>query len=239
LINPTTETVITQVAAPATGQISNGPDGALWFTESGALGRITTAAPHTITTVSTPNTNPSAVANGPDGNLWFGGQGTSTIPNVTGTVDLSSASTATQLAITTQPSAHATASKGFGLVVAVENASSGVDTYFNGTVTIILGANPGGSTLSGTMSATAVNGVATFPGLSLNLAGSGYTIIASSTGLPSVTSSPITVSQAATHLVITSQPPRRVGFLRDRRRRGRLGQHRYVFRRYPYLGPGQ
>ncbi|MGD0020639.1 MAG: hypothetical protein ABSD62_15470, partial [Candidatus Limnocylindrales bacterium] len=57
------------------------------------------------------------------------------------------------------------------------------------TVTIAIGTNPGGGTLSGTTSVAAVAGVATFSNLSINLPGTGYTLSATSTGLTSATSS--------------------------------------------------
>ena len=48
----------------------------------------------------------------------------------------------------------------------------------------------------------------TFYGLTLNLAGSGYTILASSSGFVAATTSPITVvNPPATQLVVTAQPP--------------------------------
>ena len=49
-------------------------------------------------------------------------------------------------------------------------------TGYNGSVTIALANNPGGSTLGGTLTVPAVNGVATFSGLTLNKAGTGYTL---------------------------------------------------------------
>ncbi len=100
------------------------------------------------------------------------------------------------LVVTTQPPASVTAGTGFSLVVSVETASGSVDTTFHGTVTLSLAANPGGSTLSGTLTVTAVNGVATFTGLSLNNAGTGYVIQAASSGLSSVTTSAFNVVTA-------------------------------------------
>jgi hypothetical protein len=60
-------------------------------------------------------------------------------------------------------------------------------------VTIAIGANGGGGTLSGTTTVNAVNGVARFQTLSIDKAGAGYTLVASSGNLPSVTSSSFTV----------------------------------------------
>ncbi|MGE0490938.1 MAG: hypothetical protein AB7S38_17155 [Vulcanimicrobiota bacterium] len=50
----------------------------------------------------------------------------------------------------------------------------------NATVTITLGNNPGGTTLSGTTQLTTTDGVATFPDLVLDRGGAGYTLVATS-----------------------------------------------------------
>jgi virginiamycin B lyase len=52
--------------------ITNGPDGALWFTESAnKIGRITSTGVVTEFAIPTASTNPSGIVTGPDGNLWF------------------------------------------------------------------------------------------------------------------------------------------------------------------------
>ncbi len=51
----------------------------------------------------------------------------------------------TQLAVTAQPPASVTAGSGFGLTVPVEDSSGNVITNYNGSVTIALATNPGGS----------------------------------------------------------------------------------------------
>src|SRR5207302_10919517 len=77
---------------------------------------------------------------------------------------------------------------------------------FTGSVTVALGTNPGGSTLSGTTTVAAVNGVATFLDLSLNKTGTGYWLTATATGL-NATSSGFTITPgAATQLVFGTQP---------------------------------
>ena len=65
-------------------------------------------------------------------------------------------------------------------------------------VTLTFGNNPSGGALSGA-SVNAVNGLATFPALSVNTAGTGYTLVATSGALPAVTSNAfdITVGSAA------------------------------------------
>ena len=115
------------------------------------------------------------------------------------------------LAVTTQPPASVTAGAGFGCTVTAENASGSVLTSFNGSVTVALETNPGDTTLGGTLTATAQNGVAMFSGLTLDTAANGYALLVSTSGLSSTTTSAINVTPAtATQLLVTSQPPSRV-----------------------------
>jgi subtilase family serine protease len=65
-------------------------------------------------------------------------------------------------------------------------------------VTVALGANPGGVTLGGTVTMTVSGGVATFGNLSLNTAGTGYTLAASSGILAGATSAAFNVTATAT-----------------------------------------
>ena len=67
------------------------------------------------------------------------------------------------------------------------------DTVFTGTVTIGLGSHPDGATLTGTLTVTAVRGVATFSDLRIDRAGSGYTFTASAISLIGATSTSFTV----------------------------------------------
>ncbi|WP_224363257.1 S8 family serine peptidase [Hyalangium versicolor] len=65
------------------------------------------------------------------------------------------------------------------------------------SISLALGNNPGGSTLSGTTTVTAINGVATFNNLSLNKVGAGYTLVASSQGFEGATSTAFSVTAGA------------------------------------------
>src|SRR5207244_4126692 len=65
---------------------------------------------------------------------------------------------------------------------------------FGADITIALGNNPAGGTLSGTKIVTAVNGVATFSDLSIDRAGNGYTLVATATGLTGATSAPFNIA---------------------------------------------
>ncbi len=96
----------------------------------------------------------------------------------------------TQLVITT-PSTI-TAGNEFAVTVAAEDANNLVVTNFSGSETLSLAAGPG-STLGGTLTVSATSGVATFGGLTLDTAGSGYQLGATS-GTLTGTSSSFTVS---------------------------------------------
>ncbi len=114
----------------------------------------------------------------------------------------------TQLGFTQEPPASVTAGSGFGLTAAIEDAYGNIETSDSGTLTLALANNPGGATLGGTLSVPTSQGVATFSGLTLTAAASGYTLQVSSSGLASATSSAIAVTPAAAvQVVITQQPP--------------------------------
>ena len=103
------------------------------------------------------------------------------------------AGAASTLVFTTQPSTT-TPGGTFGVVVTARDALGNKATSFSGNVTVAIGANPGASTLSGTTTVVAVAGVATFTGLSLNNAGTGYTLTAVATGVSTATSAGFNVS---------------------------------------------
>ena len=75
------------------------------------------------------------------------------------------------------------------------------------TVTLALGANPGGAHLLGTLTAAAVNGIATFSGLRLDRAGAVYTLVATSPGLDDATSNGFTIAAGPpAKLAFAAQP---------------------------------
>jgi len=112
---------------------------------------------------------------------------------VNGTVDIGAYEFHAESLVTTQPPASVVAGSGFGLTVTAEDSAGNVDTAFNGTVTVALAGNSGGSTLGGTLSVTAVKGVATFSGLTLNEPGTGYTLAVFSGALTTATTSAFNV----------------------------------------------
>src|SRR5207245_11122613 len=90
--------------------------------------------------------------------------------------------------------------------VPAQDARGTTATGFTGTVTAAIGANPGGGTLAGTASVAAVSGVATFSNVSINKAGSGYTLTAAATGLAGMTSTPFGASAGARPPLVLAVP---------------------------------
>jgi hypothetical protein len=105
---------------------------------------------------------------------------------------------ATQLVFAIQPgNATAGASLTPAVQVAVTDSAGDTATAFADSVTVTLGANPGGGTLSGTTTVQAVDGIATFANLSIRKAGTGYTLTAASGALKGATSAAFAIAPAA------------------------------------------
>src|SRR2546425_353380 len=115
---------------------------------------------------------------------------------------------ATQLAFTVPPTTTiAGAAITPAVQVTAQDAEGNTATAFGGSVTVAIGTNPGGGTLSGTTSSSAVNGVATFTGLNIHRAGVGYTLTVSASGFGTTPSPAFNVTAgAATQLVFTVEP---------------------------------
>ena len=80
-------------------------------------------------------------------------------------------------------------------VMATDNSGAAVSGV---TITLSIGVNPGGGTLTGTTSViTGIAGIATFSELFINESGAGYTLVASATGVSPVSSNAFNVSPQA------------------------------------------
>jgi alpha-tubulin suppressor-like RCC1 family protein len=91
--------------------------------------------------------------------------------------------------------------------VAIQDASGSTLTGATDTVTIALGTNPGAATLLGTKTVKAVNGVAVFDALSVQKAGTGYTLTSASGPLTGATSAPFSIVAApSSQLQFRTQP---------------------------------
>jgi alpha-tubulin suppressor-like RCC1 family protein len=117
---------------------------------------------------------------------------------------------AAKLSFTVQPAAAIAGSTiGPALQVAIQDALGNTVTGATSSVTLAItsGTGAAGATVSGSSSKSAVAGVATFYDLSIDKAGTGYSLTASSGSLPAVASAAFTVSPgAAAKLVFTVQP---------------------------------
>ncbi len=112
------------------------------------------------------------------------------------------------LTITVQPSnTTAGAAITSSIQVEIRDQLDNLATGASNSITLAIAANPGGGTLSGTTSNNALAGVATFSGLSIDKAGSGYTLRATSGGLTLDTSAPFDIAAGlADHLAFAVQP---------------------------------
>jgi Fibronectin type III domain len=112
----------------------------------------------------------------------------------------------TQLAFMQQPTAAAAGQTLGPIVVNVENQSGNILTGDDSDVTLALAG--GTATLNGTLTVAAVNGVATFTGLSIDAAGT-YTLVASDTAdeAPAISSSNIAISPAAASQLVFATGP--------------------------------
>jgi len=79
------------------------------------------------------------------------------------------------------------------VVVAIKDAAGNTATSAGMPVSIALAANPGGATLSGTLTVDAVGGIAIFDDLTIDRPGTGYSFVVSAGELPDVESAPFDV----------------------------------------------
>lgn len=123
------------------------------------------------------------------------------VPPVTSSLFLVAPGSPAALAFAVQPS-----NSGAGIhpmiPVAVQDAWGNTTTATGVEVSLALGANPGGATLGGTLTAASVLGIATFEGLTVSATGAGYTLVASD---------PLGVLASATSLPFDVEAPIYVG----------------------------
>lgn len=120
----------------------------------------------------------------------------------------SSPTTPTKVFFSVQPT-NSIAGEALSPAVEVElrDASDNLVTSARNAVTLAIAANPGSGALSGTKTVTAVNGIASFSGLSINKAAAGYTLSATSPSLTSATSGGFAIAPAApVKLAFGTQP---------------------------------
>jgi hypothetical protein len=116
--------------------------------------------------------------------------------------------TATTLVVTGAPPSSVTAGIGFAIMVTAFDPFANIATSFTGRITASLASSPGGVALSGVLTVSAVDGVATFAGLTLDTAAASFSLRATGAGLAAAVTTAINVTPGpAAQLVVTSQPP--------------------------------
>ncbi len=112
---------------------------------------------------------------------------------------------AAKLSFTVQPSTVVLGQKIAPAVQVTFLDAAGLLTPVTETVTLKIGDNAGGATLGGTLTSTAVAGVATFADLTLNKPGTGYTLVASSAAVTGpVTSAAFNVTAGSVAALVIS-----------------------------------
>jgi hypothetical protein len=113
------------------------------------------------------------------------------VPDTSSTVVVQSA--ATDIEFLQQPTdTDAGTAISPAVTVRAVSAPGVTDLTFTGDITIAIGTNPAGGTLSGTKTVAAVNGVATFSDLSIDKAGTSYTLDATA-GAMTASSNPFEI----------------------------------------------
>ena len=181
---------------------------------AGWIKYIDPANPGTSLDFATNVARPVDVEIAPDGALWYiaraglgGGSDEDNTSSSNGSlvrVRWTGGGQANRVAFTQQPSTiNAGVTITPAVQVTVQDSSGNTVPSSTATVTLAIGNNAGGATLGGTTAVAAVNGVATFSNLSLNNAGTGYTLTASASGLSGATSSAFNVQAQVSTPVIT------------------------------------
>ena len=86
------------------------------------------------------------------------------------------------------------------VLVAVADAFGNAVPTGTNAITLAIATNPGGGTLAGTTTSNTVSGVATFPNLTINRPGAGYTLAATALGLSGVTSAKFAIHVPFAHV---------------------------------------
>ncbi|HYC53161.1 MAG TPA: hypothetical protein VEB19_18800, partial [Gemmatimonadaceae bacterium] len=137
--------------------------------------------------------------------------GTQSLTASVGTASFSFTATATpapaaRLVFSTQPLSVPAGGTVPAVAVAVTDTLGNIVPSAAGTVAITLAANPGSSVLSGTLTATLTDGIATFGDLTLDALGEGYMLAASAAGLEGTVSQTFNVFGAPAKLTFITQP---------------------------------
>src|SRR5207237_325186 len=116
---------------------------------------------------------------------------------------------AKRLVFTGQPTTTPAGAAIPAIQVTARDSFGNTATGFAANVTLAIGNNAGGGTLAGNPTQAAVGGIASFPGLTINKAGTGYTLTAAATGLAIGASASFNFTAAAEGQLACTTPPSR------------------------------
>jgi hypothetical protein len=103
---------------------------------------------------------------------------------------------ATHLAVIGAPPSDVAAGASFALRVAAEDQYGNKVTSFDGIVTTALAPTKARARLTGTLARSAIQGIATFTNLILKRTGKSFTLAVSSSGFPTLTTTPFAITKA-------------------------------------------
>ncbi len=187
----TTSTITVQLKDINSNNLNSGRDTVALATNLGTLGSVTNNGNGTYTaTLTSATTTGTATITGTLNEVAI--TDTATITLIPGVADATN-----QLVFTVQPSsAEANAVISPAIKVQVQDANGNLITNATDAVTLAIGSSSGGAELAGTTSVGAVGGEATFSNISIDKAGSDYTLVASASGLTSATSAAFNITAA-------------------------------------------
>ncbi len=200
-VGPPTATITTPPnnATYTQGQVVNAsyscaeaPGGPGLLTTGGCVGTVPNGSP-----IDTSTTGPhtfTVTANSQDGQSGMATSNYTVTPASNPATALKFATQPTNAKVGQVISGTAYSPTGPPVTVDVVDSMGNIVTGSSAPVTLSLKSNPTGATLGGTTTVNAVNGVATFNNLTVNKAGLGDTLTATSPGLTSATSSPFDVN---------------------------------------------
>ena len=196
---------VTVEAQDAGGTIDTGFTGTVTFIKSDSAATISPASPYTYT-VGDAGTKTFAVTLKSFGSQTFSFSSGALTATATKTVTV----TASRLVFTVTPTGGASGAVWATQAdVQIQDETGAVVTTSTATIALAIGTNPGGGTLSGCSSLTAVAGVVNVAGCKIDNAGTGYTLVASSGSLISGTSGPFNITAgSAAKLGFSTQPAR-------------------------------
>jgi YVTN family beta-propeller protein len=213
-VKPGAIAAATSVVTASTDTLASGAIATVHLRAKDAAGNLLTSGGDTVVFTASGGSSTGAISATADSGTGgytaaFTGQGAGTATTIRASVNGATVTTAlplvtvtpgaaSHIVFTVQPSPSFVGSAmAPAIEVTARDAFGNTTPAFTGAVTVAIGTNPGGGTLSGTLSHNAVAGVATFNDLQIDQPGIGYTLTASAGVLTGATSATFDMVAAA------------------------------------------